>query len=132
MPAARGMARGALDRRAVSRPGRAGMFCGAAGRRGSWKRRAVGALLMVCAFVLPAPALDTDIFTGTQVNPNIFILFDNSGSMGSQAYNTYPDTIYSGTYSQGVVYSRCANASGKTGGNVNSNCTCKSTQTSWV
>jgi hypothetical protein len=43
-----------------------------------------------------ARALDIDIFTGTQVNPNILIVFDNSGSMGVQAYNTYPNTIYSG------------------------------------
>jgi type IV pilus assembly protein PilY1 len=79
-----------------------------------------------------APALDTDIFLGTQVKPNVMIIFDNSGSMGSQAYNTYPNTVYSGSYTAGTMYTRCANRNGVSGGYVNADCTCRSTQTNWV
>jgi hypothetical protein len=50
---------------------------------------------------LRAHALDTDVFAGTTVKPNVLIIFDNSGSMGSQAYNTYPNTIYSGRRTPG-------------------------------
>ncbi|MFN8601112.1 MAG: hypothetical protein U0842_11625 [Candidatus Binatia bacterium] len=85
-----------------------------------------------CLFATPARALDTDIFTGTQVDPNVLVVFDNSGSMGLQAYNTYPNTIYTGTYASGTVYSRCANKSGVSGGDVNANCTCRNVQTNWV
>lgn len=80
----------------------------------------------------PARALDTDIFTGTQVDPNVLIVFDNSGSMGLQAYNTYPNTIYTGSYTAGTIYSRCSNKSGVSGGDVNTNCTCRNVQTNWV
>jgi len=74
--------------------------------------------------VRPVAALDIDIFTIGQVKPNVLIVFDNSGSMGSQAYNTYPNTLYPGAYVPGTVYTRC-----KT---VNTNCTCKTTQTTWA
>ena len=84
-----------------------------------------------CLFATPARALDTDIFTGTQVDPNVLIVFDNSGSMGVQAYNTYPNTIYTGGYSAGTVYTRCKSKSGVSGGDVNANCTCKNVQTGW-
>ena len=97
-------------------------------------RRATALLAVgfVCATAGPARALDTDIFTGTQVDPNVLIVFDNSGSMGLQAYNTYPNTIYTGSYTAGTIYSRCSNKSGVSGGDVNSNCTCKNVQTNWV
>src|SRR5262245_27348997 len=93
---------------------------------------ALAGLALLLAGALPSHALDTDIFTGTQVPPNVLIVFDNSGSMGVQAYNTYPNTIYTGTFDPGTVYSRCSNKNGKTGGDVNSNCTCKNVQTNWV
>jgi type IV pilus assembly protein PilY1 len=91
----------------------------------------------VCLTVKPASALDTDIFAGTQVDPNVLIIFDNSGSMGVQAYNTYPNTIYAAApapnnYASGTIYTRCSNKSGVSGGDVNTNCTCKNVQTGWV
>ena len=93
---------------------------------------AVVAVGTVCAAAVPARALDTDIFTGTQVDPNVLIVFDNSGSMGLQAYNTYPNTIYTGAYTAGTIYTRCRNRNGVSGGDVNSNCTCRNVQSSWV
>ncbi|MEW6272526.1 MAG: PilC/PilY family type IV pilus protein [Thermodesulfobacteriota bacterium] len=86
---------------------------------------------LVVALATPARALDTDIFTGTQVDPNVLIIFDNSGSMGLQAYNTYPTTIYTGAYNSGTVYTRCRDRNGIEGGDVYSNCTCRNVQTSW-
>jgi type IV pilus assembly protein PilY1 len=95
-----------------------------------WTAGLAAAVLLVAA---PAAfGLDTDIFTGTQVPPNVMIIFDNSGSMGSQAYNTYPNTIYTGSYDPGTMYTRCRNKNGISGADVNSNCTCRNTQTSWV
>lgn len=103
-------------------------------RFGSGARRIAAACVVgvLCLVGAPARALDTDIFTGTQVAPNVLIVFDNSGSMGQQAYNTYPNTVYSGSRVPGTIYTRCANKSGVSGGDVNSNCTCKSVQTNWV
>lgn len=98
----------------------------------------LSAALCVCAvlaaFVGPrgAEALDTDIFTGAQVDPNVLVVFDNSGSMGYVAYNVYPTTIYSGTYDSGTIYTRCRDKNGVSGGNVRSNCQCRRTQSSWV
>lgn len=77
-------------------------------------------------------ALDTDIFTGAQVDPNVLVVFDNSGSMGSVAYNVYPTTVYSGPYDPGTVYTRCRDRNGISGGYVNSSCGCRRTQTDWV
>jgi len=84
------------------------------------------ALVAACAVLAarPARALDIDIFTAGQVKPNVLIVFDNSGSMSSQAYNTYPNTIYAGTYAPGTIYTRC-----KT---VTTSCTCATTTTTWV
>ena len=93
---------------------------------------AIAVLVTACLLAKPARALDTDIFTGTQVDPNVLIVFDNSGSMGLQAYNTYPNTIYTGAYAAGTIYTRCSNKSGVSGGDVNSNCTCRNVQTNWV
>lgn len=90
------------------------------------------ALGLLGLLALPASALDTDIFTGTQVDPNVLIVFDNSGSMGLQAYNTYPNTIYTGSRTPGTIYTRCSNKSGVSGNDVNANCTCKNVQTNWV
>lgn len=100
-------------------------------------RSALKRWALSCAFVIavvtPAVALDTDIFTGTQVSPNVLVVFDNSGSMGLQAYNTYPNTIYSGSYDPGTVYTRCRNKNGISGGHVwNSSCRCRRTQSNWV
>ncbi|MBM4265282.1 MAG: hypothetical protein FJ144_01500 [Deltaproteobacteria bacterium] len=106
-------------------------------KRPSWRAAGARRLSRVLPIALVlvagvASALDTDIFTGTQVPPNVLIVFDNSGSMGVQAYNTYPNTIYAGSWDPGTVYTRCSNKSGVSGGNVNSNCSCKSVQTNWV
>ncbi|MFM8412694.1 MAG: pilus assembly protein, partial [Alphaproteobacteria bacterium] len=73
--------------------------------------------------VRPVHALDIDIFTAGQVKPNVLIVFDNSGSMSSQAYNTYPNTLYTGNYAAGTIYTRC-----KT---VTTSCTCGTTTTAW-
>lgn len=89
---------------------------------------APAAAVIVAAWLLcaahPADALDIDIFTAGQVKPNVLIVFDNSGSMTSQAYNTYPNTLYAGTYAQGTIYTRC-----KT---VTTSCTCGTTTTTWA
>ncbi len=93
---------------------------------------AAAALVVAAAWCPPSWALDIDIFTGNQVKPNVLIVFDNSGSMGSQAYNTYPGTIYTGSYDAGTIYTRCANSGGVAGGYVTASCTCRGTQSSWV
>jgi hypothetical protein len=79
------------------------VFCRDAGRLRRSAVRAAVLMALTLAWGHRAFALDTDIFTGTQVKPNIQIIFDNSGSMGSQAYNTYPNTIYSGSRTPGTV-----------------------------
>ena len=103
-------------------------------RLGTGARRIAAACVVgvLCMVGAPARALDTDIFTGTQVDPNVLIVFDNSGSMGLQAYNTYPNTIYAGSRVPGTIYSRCSNKNGVSGGDVNSNCTCRNVQSNWV
>lgn len=87
---------------------------------------------LILTSVSPARALDTDIFTGTQVDPNVLIVFDNSGSMGNVPYNTYPTTVYTGPADPGVIYTRCRDKNGVSGGNVRSDCTCRRSQTSYV
>lgn len=90
-------------------------------------------VLLVLVSASNVRALDTDIFTGTQVAPNVLVIMDNSGSMGLQAYNTYPNTIYTGSYDPGTVYTRCRNRNGVSGGYVwNSSCRCRRTQSNWV
>jgi type IV pilus assembly protein PilY1 len=90
-------------------------------------------LLVVLASSVPvAQALDTDIFTGPQIDPNVLIIFDNSGSMGNVAYNVYPTTVYTGSYVPGTLYTRCRNKNGVSGGNVKADCTCGKTQTDYV
>ncbi|MBU6282402.1 hypothetical protein KGQ64_09195 [bacterium] len=86
----------------------------------------LAAMLVAACVAFAAPpvrALDIDIFTAGQVKPNVLIVFDNSGSMTSQAYNTYPNTVYAGTYAPGSIYTRC-----KT---VTASCTCGTTTTGW-
>lgn len=118
-----------------------GRFPGAAagagagrGRAGARVRRFAAALLLVLggADLRPARALDTDVFTGNQPRPNVLIVFDNSGSMAVQAYNTWPTTIYTGTYAPGTVYTRCKSTSTVSGGDVTATCTCRNVQTAWV
>ncbi|MFP6664883.1 MAG: PilC/PilY family type IV pilus protein [Deltaproteobacteria bacterium] len=89
-------------------------------------------LLILAAFVPPAKALDTDIFTGPQVDPNVLILFDNSGSMGYVAYNVYPTTIYTGSYDPATIYTRCRTKNGVSGGAVWADCTCRRTQSDYI
>jgi type IV pilus assembly protein PilY1 len=90
------------------------------------------ALVLSLFSVGPALALDTDIFTGAKVDPNVLIVFDNSGSMGNIAYNGYPAAEYPGAYVPGVVYSRCRSKNGVAGGSVRSDCTCRRTQNTYV
>lgn len=95
--------------------------------------RGIGGLAAaVLLSIAPAAfALDTDIFTGTQVDPNVLIIFDNSGSMGVQAYNVYPTTIYTGSADPGTMYTKCKSKNGVLGADVNSNCTCRNANTTW-
>jgi len=81
-------------------------------------------LLGLLATVLPAAAIETDILFGSgNVKPNVLLLFDNSGSMNNRP--SYDAAItYSGSYTPATIYHRC-----KT---YNSNCTCRTTQSSWV
>jgi type IV pilus assembly protein PilY1 len=102
---------------------------GGSGARGRIGGLVAAVLLLV---VPPAFALDTDIFTGTQVPPNVLIIFDNSGSMGAQAYNVYPTTIYTGSSDPGTMYTRCKSKNGVLGADVNSNCTCRNTNSFWT
>ena len=90
-----------------------------------------GALLLPLWLAGSARALDTDIFTGAQVDPNVLIIFDNSGSMGSVAYNVYPGIEYTGAYLPGTVYSRCRSNNGVAGGSVRSDCSCRRTQSNY-
>ncbi len=102
---------------------------------GALRKAAVAALpaaLLILAVPTAAPALDIDIFAGTQVDPNVLILFDNSGSMGNIPYNTYPNTMYTGAYDPGTVYTRCRDKNGVSGGNVSADCSCRRTQTGYV
>ena len=80
---------------------------------------AAGVLALIAIGASRAGALDIDIFTGNQVKPNVLIVFDNSGSMGVQAYNTYPNTVYTGSYTPGTIYTRCKNKGSTSGGDVN-------------
>ncbi|MFN8600454.1 MAG: PilC/PilY family type IV pilus protein [Candidatus Binatia bacterium] len=102
------------------------------------KRTCLGITVAVVAFVASlvgsraARALDTDIFTGTQVSPNVLILFDNSGSMGNVPYAPFPDQVYSGSFEPSVVYTRCAASGGVNGAAVNADCTCKKTVNNYV
>jgi type IV pilus assembly protein PilY1 len=74
-----------------------------------------------------APALagsDLDVFiAGQAVQPNVMILFDNSGSM-SAAPPYDPTLTYTGTYNPTTIYDRCKTFN-------SGSCTCKTTQTSW-
>lgn len=77
-------------------------------------------------------ALDTDIFVGTQVSPNVLILFDNSGSMGNVPYAPFPDQVYAGSFEPSVIYTRCAAVGGVSGADVRPDCSCKKTVSSYV
>jgi type IV pilus assembly protein PilY1 len=88
------------------------------------------AVLLLAATALAAGArsaaagTDLDVFiAGTAVQPNVLIIFDNSGSMNENLpYD--PAVTYPGSYATGTVYSRCRT--------FNANCTCNRTQTTWV
>jgi type IV pilus assembly protein PilY1 len=94
---------------------------------------ALGALVLTLLFgVRSAGALDLDIFSGTSVDPNVLILFDNSGSMGNVPYNTFPNGGYTGAFEPGTIYTRCRDKNGVSGGNVRSDCSCRRTQSTYV
>lgn len=84
------------------------------------------ALFGVVVLVAASAALagsDLDVFiAGQSVQPNVMILFDNSGSM-SDGIPYDAGYTYEGTATPATIYDRC-----KT---WNTNCTCKTTQTAW-
>ena len=96
-----------------------------------WRRILLAGFLLTFLSTGSALALDTDIFTGAKVDPNVLIVFDNSGSMGNVAYNVYPGGEYTGDYEPGLVYSRCRSKNGVAGGNVRSDCSCRRTQSTY-
>ena len=89
-------------------------------------RARVTALLTFALACMASPALggsDLDVFiAGSNVQPNVLIQFDNSGSM-NDGLPYDPATTYSGPSSPTTIYDRCQT--------FNTNCTCKKTQTTW-
>jgi type IV pilus assembly protein PilY1 len=87
----------------------------------------------IALLLLPvrAAALDIDIFTGNTVDPNVLILFDNSGSMGNVPYETFPYNTYAGAFDPGTIYTRCRSKDGVSGGDVNADCSCRKTQSDY-
>lgn len=88
--------------------------------------RSATALFGVVLFVAASAAhagSDLDVFiAGQSVQPNVMIVFDNSGSM-SDGIPYDPGFTYDGSATPATIYDRCKV--------FNSNCTCKTTQTSW-
>ena len=91
-------------------------------------KRTIGSLsaLVVASLVVAVgvqAGSDLDVFiAGQSVQPNVLILFDNSGSMADGIpYDA--GFVYAGTSDPPTVYDRCKV--------FNSNCTCKTTQTTW-
>jgi len=91
-------------------------------------KRTIGSVTaLVVASLLTALGVqagsDLDVFiAGQSVQPNVLILFDNSGSMADGIpYDA--GFVYTGTATPATIYDRC-----KT---FNTNCTCKTTQTAW-
>jgi type IV pilus assembly protein PilY1 len=91
-------------------------------------KRTIGSLFALVAASLVAAAgvqagSDLDVFiAGQSVQPNVLILFDNSGSMADGIpYDS--GFTYTGTATPTTVYNRCKV--------FNTNCTCKTTQTAW-
>jgi type IV pilus assembly protein PilY1 len=81
-------------------------------------------LALLLSAVTPAIAgTDLDVFvSGLSVQPNVMILFDNSGSMNSGTpYDT--TTTYDGPYVTTTIYNRCRT--------FNADCTCRRTQSTW-
>ncbi len=91
-------------------------------------KRTIGtatALLVTALLTTPCvhAGSDLDVFiAGQSVQPNVLILFDNSGSMADGVpYD--PGTVYDGSSTPTTIYDRCKV--------FNSNCTCKTTQSTW-
>ncbi len=94
-------------------------------------RQAIRTIGTAAAFVLASlfsgtlarAGSDLDVFiAGQSVQPNVLILFDNSGSMADGIpYDA--GVVYDGSYTPTTVYDRCRT--------YNSNCSCRTTQTSW-
>jgi type IV pilus assembly protein PilY1 len=80
--------------------------------------------LLILLTAAPALAIETDILFGSgNVKPNVLILYDNSGSMANQpGYD--PAQTYTGSYDPTLVYHRCKR--------YWSNCSCRTTQSTWV
>lgn len=73
-------------------------------------------VLVLLSLAYPALADDTEIFGVSTINvmPNVLIIFDNSGSMGTadipgEAYNS--STTYAGSKSRNAVYYKLSNGS---------------------
>jgi type IV pilus assembly protein PilY1 len=86
----------------------------------------IAAALVLAAMLTGTPARagsDLDVFiAGQSVQPNVLILFDNSGSMADGIpYDA--SFVYAGSATSDTVYDRCKV--------FNTNCSCKTTQTAW-
>ncbi|MCC6847629.1 MAG: hypothetical protein IT294_03940 [Deltaproteobacteria bacterium] len=94
-------------------------------RRPSTRPTAIAALLSTVLLTAAdvRAGSDLDVFiAGQSVQPNVLILFDNSGSMNDGVpYD--PGVTYTGSYTATTVYDRCSS--------YNANCTCRRTQSSW-
>ena len=90
-------------------------------------RRFAALATLVALALAPARApagTDLDVFTaGQSVQPNVMLLFDNSGSMNSGIPYDAAFT-YDGSYGSATVYSRCST--------FRADCTCSRTRTSWL
>lgn len=80
--------------------------------------------VLVCSVAPVRAGSDLDVFiAGTSVEPNVLVIFDNSGSMNANLpYD--PAITYAGSFDPLTVYSRCRR--------FRSNCSCRRTQSSWV
>ena len=78
-------------------------------------KRTIGILIILSAFLLASPAGlladDIDIYGGIEISvkPNVLIIFDTSGSMGTEdifneAYDPATDYSSAGSYSKNAVY----------------------------
>ena len=93
------------------------------------KRTIGSAAALGLAFLLTVPLAragsDLDVFiAGQSVQPNVLLIFDNSGSMNSGIPYDH-DEDYAGSSVKSTIYDRCRTFNSAPG------CTCRTTQTTW-